>query len=461
MWLRHRCHWIWFSLMVVLFVAGSARAERMRVGVFGFGGAGGYSERQSAANFLAKVLVDLGRFDVIERERLEVIMREQRLQSSYPVDQRTAVEAGRVAGIATAFIGQIDSLTAKWERVPDLPGYYHASANVSVKVIDVSTGQLLKVLTLSGTGVEDRRDDAHIAALQACFDAHFEESLRSIFALETRISRVAGDDVYIPMGRDAGIRRGQRFLVLRSEEYDPVFDFDPEFMEEIALIRVTEVSRATARARVVWASRRPRSGDYLVEERRPKSIYTGVSWQRTGMKLSGSPYYPPVEDVTSTLVLRLGHETPFQHGAGIELMFGSPLKGVNVNGLGAYGSWEIPVVPKRLTVNLQGAAGFALTTQEYRGYPGTPSTIPSWGEASAGRIYVRGDAGLKFYLGWKEGLRLELNTTLLTGPPVRKWSAGYGEGPDAKRYYDVTEYVDYPTVDIGGVSFRGGIAVVF
>ena len=459
--LRYRCHRIWFSLMIVLLITGSVQASRMRVGVFAFAGAGGYYERQSAANFLTKVLVDLGRFDVIERERLELIMREQKFQRSYPVDQTTAVEAGRLAGIATAFVGQIDSLTAKRERDSDGSGYYHATANVSIRIIDVSTGQLLKVLTLSGTGIEDRRDDAHIAALQACFDAYFIGELKELFALETRISRVAGDDVYLALGQDAGVKRGQQFLVLRAEDDDdPTFDFDREFMEEIALIRVTEVSRATARARVLWASRTPRVGDYLVEEGRPKLFHTGVSWQRTGVRLSGSPYYPPVEDVSNTWILRLGYELPFRHGTGLELMFCSPVSGVDVSGLGVYGSWEIPLVPKRLTVNMQGTLGIALATQEYWGYPGTPWTIPSRGSATGGQIYLKGDAGLRCYLGWREGLRLELNATFLTGAPVREWTVRSGEGVDAQRY-DVTEYVDYPKVDFGGVSLRVGAAFVF
>ena len=34
------------------------------------------------------------------------------------------------------------------------------------------------------------------------------------------------------------------------------------------------------------------------------------------------------------------------------------------------------------------------------------------------------------------------------------------EGFDAQRY-DVTEYVDYPKVDFGGVSLRVGAAFVF
>ena len=150
--LRYRCHRIWFSLMIVLLITGSVQASRMRVGVFAFAGAGGYYERQSAANFLTKVLVDLGRFDVIERERLELIMREQKFQRSYPVDQTTAVEAGRLAGIATAFVGQIDSLTAKRERDSDGSGYYHATANVSIRIIDVSTGQLFEGVDAFGHG---------------------------------------------------------------------------------------------------------------------------------------------------------------------------------------------------------------------------------------------------------------------------------------------------------------------
>lgn len=456
MWARHRFRWSWL-IIVLLLIPASVQASRVRVGVFEFGGVGGYDEKQTASSLLAKALVDLGRFDVIERQRLDHIMREQRFQQSYPVDQFTAVEMGKVAGIAAAFIGQIDSLDAKWNRVSDGPGFYLATANLSIKIIDVRSGQLMKVLTVMGTGTGDRRDEAHVSALQACFRTNLVDQLKRVFSLESRVSRVEGDDVYLPLGRDSGIKPLQRFVLLRAEGgSDWSVDFDEGFMEEVGLVQIKSVSGSTARGRVIWSHRPPRVGDILVEESRSRNFTVGVSLQGTGLRLTGSSV-PAVEETVATLVWRLGQELPFHHETGVEVLVASSLAGVGWGGFGLYGSLERPLVRGFLNATMQGAVGAAIATQYYSGYPGAPWTIPSAGTATGAHLYLRGDAGLKLYMGRKRGLRMELGTSLLATPPIRRWTA---KG-DSDTRYDVTKYVNYAELHAGSLSVRAGVAAAF
>lgn len=453
---RHRWRWSWLLLALAL-VSTSVQASRVRVGVFEFGGAGDYHERQTASGFLAKALVDLGRFDVIERERLDRIMREQRFQQSYPVDQFTAVEMGRIAGITAAFIGQIDSLDARWNRVPDGPGFYLATANVSIKVIDVSTGQLVKVLTATGTGTGDRKDEAHVAALRSCFQTNLADQLKEVFSLESRVSRVEGDDIYLPLGRDSGVKPSQRFLLMRAEEGSGwIMGFDEELYEEIGLVQVKSVSSSTARARVVWSHKPPRVGDILVEESRSNNFAIGISVQGTALHLTG-PWVPTTEAVVGTFVLRFGQELPFAHESGMEILAASSVDGVSWGGIGTYGAWERPLVQGLLSATAQSTVGVAIASQHYSGYPGAPWTIPSSGRATGGHFYLRGDAGLKLYLGRRRGLRLELGTSFLTGSQITEWTV---KGDDDIRY-NVTKYVDYPEVRARGLSLRAGVTAAF
>ena len=442
-----------FLCMVLLVLPTYAQGARLRVGVFEFSGAGLRHERQTAANLLVKTLVDLGRFDVIERERLDQIMREQRFQQSYPVDQSTAIEMGRIVGVSVAFIGSIDHLDARWERVESGKGVYHATAGVTIKVIDVRSGRLIKVLAAKGLGTKDRRDEAQIAALESCFDLSFVEQLRKLFALESQVSRVEGDMVYLPLGRELGVRKGQRFMLLRPE-YESGWDLDVEveFSREVGMIQIIDVTGSMARGLVVWSSAPPAPGDFLVEVGDPRNWVLGLTLQSTELRLS--PYR---QDAVTVWDWRIGRELPFRHETGMELFVASALDEVSLGGVGGYGSVELPLIPGAVYATVGGAVGIAMVTQPYWGYPGSYWTIPSSGKATGWTAYVRGDTGLKLYLTRQQGLRLELGASWYAAPSISAW----GVRRDKKPRVDVSDYVGYPEVQFGGLSLSVGASVAF
>lgn len=202
-WREKRCLWSLVLLTLIgLWIPGSQARER--VAVVEFGGVGDYYERHTASSLMAKALIDLGRFDVMERDALDRILQEQRFQQSYPVDQATVVAMGRIAGVNVAFLGQIDTLDARWHSDRDGNGYYLGSAKISVKVVDVQSGQLIKILVTDGTATGPRRDGVQTDALVSCFGVSMDAQLRALFSLSSQVTGVDEGVINMQLGRDAG-----------------------------------------------------------------------------------------------------------------------------------------------------------------------------------------------------------------------------------------------------------------
>ncbi|MEO0204048.1 MAG: CsgG/HfaB family protein [candidate division WOR-3 bacterium] len=94
-------------------------------------------------------LLKTGKFDVIDRQRIDEILEEQEFSHSGLVDQETAVKVGKLLGAnLIAFVEKISS-----DR--DFDAYI---SKISVKIIDVQTGRIMYVATAYGQSYEDEDD---------------------------------------------------------------------------------------------------------------------------------------------------------------------------------------------------------------------------------------------------------------------------------------------------------------
>ncbi|MEO0207606.1 MAG: CsgG/HfaB family protein [candidate division WOR-3 bacterium] len=105
-------------------------------------------------------LLKTGKFDVIDRQRIDEILEEQEFSHSGLVDQETAVKVGKLLGAnLIAFVEKISS-----DR--DFDAY---TSKVSVKIIDVQTGRIMYVATAYGQSYEDGDD----ALKEGCKNAFY------------------------------------------------------------------------------------------------------------------------------------------------------------------------------------------------------------------------------------------------------------------------------------------------
>ncbi|WP_407398501.1 CsgG/HfaB family protein [Anaerovibrio sp.] len=110
------------------------------------------------SEFVIEQLLDSERFNVIEREMLEAIMKEHSFNMSGMVDPLTAVQIGKLAGVKYLVAGSVTGLSTKssgasYSDTRVGGGGFNINtviANVSARFIDVETGRI--VLAASGTG---------------------------------------------------------------------------------------------------------------------------------------------------------------------------------------------------------------------------------------------------------------------------------------------------------------------
>lgn len=84
-------------------------------------------------NEFIRELINLGRFEIVERARLDRVLEEQLLNVSGVVDDRVLIKIGRILGADAVFVGFVyhDRRWFKWYSV------------VSVRLVDLRTGRVV------------------------------------------------------------------------------------------------------------------------------------------------------------------------------------------------------------------------------------------------------------------------------------------------------------------------------
>lgn len=116
------------------------------------------ADASMVSEFVIEQLLDAERFNVIEREVLESVMKEHSFNMSGMVDPMTAVQIGKLAGVKYLVAGSVTGLSTKssgaaYSDTAWGGGGFNKNtviANVTVRFIDVETGRI--VLAASGTG---------------------------------------------------------------------------------------------------------------------------------------------------------------------------------------------------------------------------------------------------------------------------------------------------------------------
>lgn len=182
---------------------------------------------------LVNTFVGLKRFIVVERSAIDKILKEQNLQTSDLADPSKAVSLGAMLGtefLVQGTIVNIHTTTSKKDKKSS------CKVNLLIRIIDVTTGQIIASKDI--TGVSDKKKDksANIAydALDDA-DAEISGSIKHVFPVEGKIvrfmepetdkkakkkdkSKKQGEMVLISCGRELGIKEGDKFQVIREEE---------------------------------------------------------------------------------------------------------------------------------------------------------------------------------------------------------------------------------------------------
>jgi len=113
---------------------------------------------RDVADLLTSRMIASGRFEVVDREHLKTILKEQTLAASGLIDETSAPELGKLLGASALIFGRIQQDRYKEELTKDDPykdkkGNTHQrqrrkgvySLTAIIKIIDVQTGKILTV----------------------------------------------------------------------------------------------------------------------------------------------------------------------------------------------------------------------------------------------------------------------------------------------------------------------------
>ena len=206
---------------------------KRRVGVVDFENKTAYGQGrlgQAASDILITEMVKTGKFIVIERDKMNKLLDEQKLGLSGAIDPNTVAQMGKILGLNAIITGAIsnfgtrttgsDYLIAQSKR-------QEATCTVDIRVVDVETGQIL--YADSGKGVskvasggvlgmgtkggyaESMEGDALRAAVSQLTENITSQINKKPWSC--RIPQVANGKVYMSAGTDSGLEVGQKLKV--------------------------------------------------------------------------------------------------------------------------------------------------------------------------------------------------------------------------------------------------------
>jgi len=230
-------------------------------------------------------LVKSGKFTVIERQRLDDILKEQGLSLSGQVSAASAVQAGKLLGVDYMLTGRITKFgerqvggQAGW-RIAMSAKKKTLEGGLSVRLINTTTGEIVFAdeatgedsnfkFTIFGTGGGVDYDET---AVDKVFRPAVEELSRKMIdragglegsdgsrpSISGKISKVSGDLIYLNVGSNKGVKVGDTFTVyaLGEEIVDPDTGESLGAEEsETGKVEVIEVKEKYSKARVTSGS---------------------------------------------------------------------------------------------------------------------------------------------------------------------------------------------------------------
>lgn len=245
---------------------------------------GGWRLGQGASDILTTELVKAGKFNVMERERLAAIIKEQNLGASGRIDPSTVTRIGKIIGVEYIITGAIteygQSRASGGGRGVNLgkTGYH---ATVDIRMVSTTTGQIIfadssshsessiavRVFGIGGGESFNEKKATEVMRVaiinlaakitSAPIQSGSSKSSVSSKGSETLVADVDGNIITLNNGKNAGFKTGQNITISRKGKVIK----DPQTgnilkvnYKKIGSIKLTEVEDSYAEGEVISGS---------------------------------------------------------------------------------------------------------------------------------------------------------------------------------------------------------------
>jgi curli biogenesis system outer membrane secretion channel CsgG len=233
------------------------------------------------ADMVTTALFKTGRFELVERERLQAILDEQHLATSGLVDDASkAAQVGKLAGAQAVVSGALSGAT---QQTIDKFAYdvIRTEVRIDARAVNTSTGKVTFSESATGTAeakVVRAADGTLISGLKNADDEFVKAATNATDALGARLSRlyplmgyvvsVSGDEVITDLGADKGINVGDELVAFRKGQriVHPVTGQNMGWQKEMLdLLKVQGVDLRSSKVRRGNQTNKPlRPGDVVV-----------------------------------------------------------------------------------------------------------------------------------------------------------------------------------------------------
>lgn len=206
---------------------------KRRIGVIDFENKAPYAQARignTATDILITELTKSGKFIVVERDKMNKIMEEQKLGQSGAIDPDTAAKVGKILGLNAIVTGSVSQFGVKKEGkdfIVSQSKQQIVECTVDIRVVDAETGQVL--YADSGKGVVRKASGKFLGmGNESKYDETLEgEALRAAIVQfvdniisqvnkkpwSCRVAAVEDGSIYLNAGLEAGIQVGQKLKV--------------------------------------------------------------------------------------------------------------------------------------------------------------------------------------------------------------------------------------------------------
>lgn len=157
---------------------------------------------QGVSDMLTNQMVRNGTFSIIERSRIEQVLREQNLGAAGRIDASTAARIGRILGVDAVVIGSVTRFNLEERRsgisvfgIGSSRRRYTADVQVTARMVNTTTGEIMAVADGSGQAEQGNSSVSVIGLFSSGNDSSGNDRLLSeaatqaVNALVTELTR--------------------------------------------------------------------------------------------------------------------------------------------------------------------------------------------------------------------------------------------------------------------------------
>jgi len=207
---------------------------KRRVAVIDFETKEGYARRlgTTASSILMTEIGKSGKFILVEREKINKLLEEQKLGQTGVIDSNTACVVGKILGVNAIVTGCVSQFGVNTESSHALIAQSKrqiAEATVDIRIIDATNGRVLYVDSGSGkaekssgtflgmgssSGYDERIEgDALRAAIVKVVENIIYQINKTPFTC--RVAELEGEKLYLDAGKESGLQTGMKLTVYR------------------------------------------------------------------------------------------------------------------------------------------------------------------------------------------------------------------------------------------------------